>query len=118
MRVLYVENHVVFAEQVRKTFLAGCEVVIVPSLASARASLVDGPFDLVLVDYDLDDGKGSTFVRELKAVDYDGWVVGASARPTGNEELEAAGADAICSKGQLASLGEVLAELGLQLPGS
>ena len=118
MRVLYVENHQLFAEQVSQTFLAGCEVVVVPSLAGARSSLVDGPFDLILVDYDLDDGKGSTFVRELKAVDYDAWIVGASARPTGNEELEAAGADAICSKAQLGSLSEVLAKLGLQLPGA
>lgn len=116
MRVLYVENHQLFAERVRDSFLGGCEVVIVPSLSAARSSLVDGSFDLVLVDYDLDDGKGATFVRELKAVDYGGWIVGVSAHSEGNELLEAAGADAICPKARLSELGQVLARLGLDLP--
>jgi DNA-binding response OmpR family regulator len=114
--VLYVENHHVFAERVCSTFLAGCEVTVTPSLSEARSALVGEAFDLVLVDYDLDDGKGATFVRELKAVDYDAWVVGASARPEGNEELRAAGADAICPKAEFDSLGEVLRGLGLALP--
>lgn len=116
MRVLYVENHLVFAEQVCRTYLAGCEVFVVPSLAQARESLVDGPYDLILVDYDLDDGKGATFVRELAAVDYGAWVVGVSARAEGNEELEAAGADAVCPKAELSALPALLTKLGLELP--
>lgn len=116
LRVLYVENHAEFAERVCEAYLVGSEVTICPSLALARESLVDGDFDLVLVDYDLDDGKGATFVRELKAVDYDAWIVGVSARPEGNEELAAAGADAICPKLEFARLSQVLSRLGLKLP--
>ena len=64
MNVLWVENHATF---VRRTlsFLAGHAVTVVPSLAGARAALGRGTFDAVLVDFDLDDGKGVELVREL-----------------------------------------------------
>ena len=56
MNILYLENHAVFAEQVTRQFLREHRVTVVPSLAAARSALASGSFDLVLSDYDLDDG--------------------------------------------------------------
>lgn len=56
------------------------------------------PFDVVLVDYDLDDGKGDDLVRELMSRVTRPEIIGISARPEGNAALRAAGADAVCSK--------------------
>lgn len=58
MRILYVENHRRFAKLTVQQFLASHEVVVVPSLAAARQALAQGSFEAVLLDYDLDDGKG------------------------------------------------------------
>ena len=66
MRILWVENHAVFIRMAR-SFLSQHELTIVPSVSAAKAALTQ-PFDAVLVDYDLDDGKGSEvvgFIREL-----------------------------------------------------
>lgn len=65
MRILFVENHAPFAQVAIAQFLAGHDVIVAPSLAAARAA--KGPFDVVLIDYDLDDGKGDVLVRELVA---------------------------------------------------
>ena len=67
MNILYLENHAVFAEQVTRQFLASHRVSVVPSLSAARRILESDSFDLVLSDYDLDDGKGEEFVRECRA---------------------------------------------------
>ncbi len=58
MRVLFVENHAELAEAVVSQFLGGHDVVVVPTIAEAKRRLVDARFDVALVDYDLDDGKG------------------------------------------------------------
>src|SRR2546428_13925257 len=65
MRILYVENHPVFAKNVIAQFLSQHVVTVVPSLAQARRALETGGFDILLVDYDLDDGKGDALVKEL-----------------------------------------------------
>jgi len=67
MRIVYVENHEVFAANVIRQFLSQHSVTVVPSLSAARQALETGSFDLLLVDYDLDDGKGDELVRELTA---------------------------------------------------
>ncbi len=56
MRILYVENHEVFAANVIRQFLSRHSVTVAPSLSAARQALVTGSFDLLLVDYDLDEG--------------------------------------------------------------
>lgn len=66
MRILYVENHLVFADNVNRQFLSQHTVTVAPSLSAARQLLNSSEFDLVLVDYDLDDGKGDTLVREIR----------------------------------------------------
>jgi hypothetical protein len=67
MKILYIENHALFAENVINQFLSHHTVAVAPSLSAARKALDTGNFDLLLVDYDLDDGKGDALVKELHA---------------------------------------------------
>src|SRR5262245_9852078 len=98
MRLLWVENHSGFARVAARQFLAGHAVTVVPSLAEARAALAGGSFEVVLIDYDLDDGKGEDLVRELRFAPGRPWVVAASSHEAGNRALVEAGADAVCGK--------------------
>jgi|ERR1041384_1276032 CheY-like chemotaxis protein len=100
MNVLYVENHAVFAANVIRQFLSHHSVTVAPSLAAARQALETGSFDLLLVDYDLDDGKGDELVRELNTTGKAMTVIGVSSHEEGNTALLRAGAVAVCSKMQ------------------
>jgi len=98
MKILFVENHDIFAKQVTTYFLSAHEVTVLPSLLEARSSMVSNQYDLLLVDYDLDDGKGEELVRELRSAGNTIRIIGVSAREEGNAALRQAGVDAICSK--------------------
>jgi DNA-binding response OmpR family regulator len=98
VKILYVENHSVFAENVRRQFLAKHFVTVVPSLSEARAAIQNETFDLFLIDYDLDDGKGDEFVRLLRTKGSRAPVVGVSSHEEGNSALLKAGATTLCSK--------------------
>ena len=98
MKILFVENHPIFAKQVIDCFLSEHEVLVVPSLAQARIKLGEDRYEVVLVDYDLDDGKGAELIREFRAKGSQLRFIGVSAREDGNKALSEAGADAICSK--------------------
>jgi DNA-binding response OmpR family regulator len=112
MRILFVEDHRVFAQTVASEFLAGDEVDIAGSIAAARSALMaDAAFDAVLVDYDLPDGKGTEVVRQLRAVRFPGVIIAVSARDQGNAELRAAGAHVICRKAELHRIASTLAKL-------
>ena len=87
MNVLWVENHAIFANLAARQFLAGHAVTIVPSLARARAALASTTFVVVLVDFDLDDGKGVELVRELRRAPQRPWLVATSAHDAGNLAL-------------------------------
>ena len=109
MRILFVENHAVFAETVIKQFLSDHEVQIVASVADAREALAEeGVFDVVLVDYDLDDGKGSEVVLLTRRLGRKPKVVGVSSHEMGNNEMLECGADAICPKLEFDSIGDIL----------
>jgi DNA-binding response OmpR family regulator len=110
MELLWVENHAHFARFARP-LLAGHAVTVVPSLAAARAALTTTRFDVVLVDFDLDDGKGAELVRELVAVAGRPLIVAASSHADGNAALLQAGADAACGKLELARLPGLLQSL-------
>ena len=112
MNILYLENHAVFAQQVTQQFLRAHRVTVVPSLAAARSLLASGGFDLVLSDYDLDDGKGETFVRECRATHPGLPVIAVSSHEAGNAALVAAGASAVCSKMEFDHIEEVIGGLG------
>ena len=112
MNILYLENHAVFAEQVTRQFLREHRVTVVPSLAAARGAFATAGFDLVLSDYDLDDGKGEEFVRECRAARPGLPIIAVSSHEAGNAALTAAGASAVCSKMQFDRIQQVIAGLG------
>jgi CheY-like chemotaxis protein len=98
MKILYVENHAVFAAQVISKFLSNHDITLVPSLAEARQALSKADFNLVLVDFDLDDGKGDELVCEIRAVQPKLPIIGVSSHEPGNQAMLKAGANAVCSK--------------------
>lgn len=111
MRILFVENNATFAALVIKTFLPAHEVEVVPTLVAARKLLAAGGWDVALVDFDLDDGKGIELVNELANRNPRPYVVAVSAFDEKNATMKAAGADAICGKLQFSRISEVLAVL-------
>jgi len=111
MRILFVENHAAFAAIARDEFMRGHEVVIVPSLAEARTCLAAGTFDLVLLDFDLDDGRGVDLLADLRRGPAHVRVIGVSARPAGNAALLAAGADLAVGKLEFRKIEAVLRDL-------
>jgi len=108
MKILFVENHAVFAQQAIINFLSTHQVTVAPTLSIARSKFAADQFDLLLVDYDLDDGKGEKLVRELRADGSPVRIIGISARDEGNAALLQAGADAICSKMEFDQIQELI----------
>ncbi len=112
MHLLFVEDHRVFAETVANNFLAAHDVEFTETVAAARRVLAAGaPYDVVLIDYDLPDGKGTEVVRHLRAIQFRGRIVAVSAKDEGNEALRAAGAHAVCKKAELHRIATVLQRL-------
>ncbi|MEO8553831.1 MAG: response regulator [Kofleriaceae bacterium] len=111
MRILFVDNHPEFTAMVTAAFLAAHDVTIVPTLVAAKAALAVDAFDVALVDFDLDDGKGDALVRWLRATGRRLPIIAVSARAEGNAALVAAGADATCGKLVFATIGDVLARV-------
>ena len=111
VNILYLENHTVFAAQVTRQFLAAHRVTVVPSLLAARSALASGSYDLVISDYDLDDGKGDEFVRECHATHLSLPIIAASSHDAGNAALVRAGASAVCGKMEFDHIQEVIAGL-------
>jgi DNA-binding response OmpR family regulator len=107
MKILLVENHQAFTSVVVPTFLSEHEVTIVPSCSSARAVFSPGAFDVVLVDYDLDDAKGDTLVRWVSS-QRGPPVIAISSHDSGNDALVRAGAIAVCAKLRFDQIGAVL----------
>ena len=66
-------------------------------------------FDVVLLDYDLDDGKGTALLPFVRGLPTRSAVIAASAHADGNAALLLAGADAVCPKLRFADIRSVLA---------
>jgi DNA-binding NtrC family response regulator len=98
MNILFAENHAVFAANVVGQFLSRHSVTLAPSLADARRAVDGGSFDLLLADYDLDDGKGDALLKLLYASGRTMLAIGVSSHDEGNAALLRAGAVAVCSK--------------------
>jgi CheY-like chemotaxis protein len=111
VNILCLENHAIFAEQVTRQLLRAHQVTIVPSLVAARSALASTAFDLILSDYDLDDGKGETFVRECRAALPGIPIIAVSSHEAGNAKLIAAGASAVCSKMEFNRIQQVISGL-------
>lgn len=108
MRILFVDNHPEFTSLATLSFLTGHDVVIVPTIAAARAALQTPNFDIALVDYDLDDGKGVELVRWVRSSGNPLPLVAVSARREGNEALVTAGAHRGCAKLDFAQIQHVI----------
>ena len=108
MKILYVENHAVFADTVTRKFLPNHSVTIAPSLAEARQALAKGRFDLLLIDFDLDDGKGDALAKVVRDKDPHITIIGVSSHEEGNAILRRASANAICSKMQFDQIQSVI----------
>lgn len=108
MNILWVEDNARFARVAGSQFLAAHEVTLVPSLWAARQALRAWSFHAILLDFDLEDGKGSELLADVQVLAPRPFVVAASSHEVGNAALLEAGADAVCSKGQFASIGAVL----------
>jgi CheY-like chemotaxis protein len=111
MRLLWVENHAVFARMAGGQFLAAHDLTVVPSLAAARDALTADRFDAVLLDYDLDDGKGAELIAFVRQLPERVPVIATSSHDAGNAALVAAGADAVCPKTSFATIVSVLGRL-------
>lgn len=111
MHILFVENHSVFAQTVTEQFLSGHRVVVVPSALEALDLFRRSHFDVVLIDYDLDNSKGDVFVRRVRDSGSRVPIVATSARDEGNEALLAAGVDVVCHKGEFRGIVGVLTRL-------
>lgn len=98
MKILLVENHAIFAATVVEQFLRPHDVTVVPSVAAGLKAVGTVQFDAVLVDYDLDDGKGDQLVRAIRGAGFDAPIIAVSARDEGNLAMIDAGADAACPK--------------------
>jgi DNA-binding NarL/FixJ family response regulator len=108
VNILYVENHAVFAANATHQFLSFDTVTVVPTIDGARGQLAVKNFDLLLVDYDLDDGKGDQLIREIRASGNITPIIGVSSHDQGNKALSQAGASAICSKMQFENIQKVI----------
>jgi len=110
VKILFVENHARFARLTAKQFLSQHEVTIVSSLCAAR-EIFDQNFEIVLVDYDLDDGKGDELVRELSICAQQPKIIAVSSHQFGNDALLDAGADAVCGKMRFAKIAQTIETL-------
>src|SRR5262249_44592756 len=93
VRILYVDDHAVLARTVVEAFLWAHEVDVVPSIAAAKHALATRAYDVALVDHDLEDGIGPSFVRWARARGHRLPLVAVSSHAEGNAALMEAGAN-------------------------
>ncbi len=108
MRILFIENHKYFSTTVTEQFLNDHKVTVTPTMARARNLMRDQRFDLVLVDFDLDDGKGAEIVSEITSSDPRPKIIATSSHEYGNTMILEAGADAVCSKMNFDQIREII----------
>lgn len=116
MKILFLENHSTFANVVIPRFLGKHQVEVLNTLAQARSRLDIGEYEAILCDYDLEDGKGSDFVWEVRQQGHRMPIIAVSAREQGNQALMEAGADVICDKINFKNIELVLAEFANEAP--
>jgi len=107
--ILWVENNARFLMAVRNLFLQGHSSTVVGNLADARKLLAERAFDVILLDYDLDDGKGDALLADIDKLVPPPVVIAISSHDRGNDAIMAAGADTICSKTKFANIDAVVA---------
>ncbi|MAQ13508.1 MAG: response regulator [Sandaracinus sp.] len=110
-RILMVENHAVFGETLIGEFLSDYSVDRLPTVVEAVLRFGRHEYSVLLVDYDLDDGKGMDVLRSMRALGATTPVIAISARVEGNEALVAAGARGVCHKMDFARIDSVIAQV-------
>ena len=83
MKILYVENHPAFVAAVTREFLRDHEVDVIPTVEGAKQRSIE-QYDLILCDYDLDDGKGSEYIQHLRTFNSTVPVIAVSSHSRGN----------------------------------
>ena len=111
MKILMVENNARFARTVYDLFLSDHDVTIAPTLREATQQLQNTTFDAILVDFDLDDGKGDALIAAIRASTPHQPIVAMSSHDRGNRRLLDAGANAACPKTQFKNITAVLKQL-------
>ncbi len=111
MNILFIENHARFARIASTQFLSAHQVTIVASLQDARNALTNTRFEAVLLDYDLDDGKGTELFETLRELKPQPLIVATSSHHAGNTLLLDAGANALCSKMEFQKIETILLNL-------
>lgn len=111
MKILLVENHQNFAKAVIAEFLSEHQVDLVSSIAAAKEHLKTNSYDVIMSDYDLDDGKGDELVSYLRSIGCDIPVVAISSHDRGNQAIMTAGGTDICCKMKFRGINQVLRKL-------
>lgn len=91
IRILIVDDHTLFRESVARLLAAEPDFEIAGHCATAEGALeliAAAPVDVVLLDYDLGDAKGTDFISEAQKMGFHGRVLVVTA---GVNEAEAAG---------------------------
>ena len=111
MKILFIENHAVFAKTVTSSFLKNYSVDIVPSIKQAEEKLSLAHYDIALVDYDLDDGKGDQITTKINTLYPETKIIAVSSHSKGNNLILNAGADAICGKMEFQKINNAIASI-------
>lgn len=98
-------------QAVTREFLSSHELLVAPSVRRAKELLKKHRFDVVLVDYDLDDGKGDEVASHIREMGPTVKIVAVSSHEEGNRLLLAAGANAVCKKSEFRNILGVIAGL-------
>lgn len=107
-KILWVENNARFLKAVGGLFLTSHHLTVVGNLAAAREHLAERAFDVILLDYDLDDGKGDELLRDIGRLTPRPPVIATSSHDRGNAALIAAGADVVCAKTRFADIDAIV----------
>lgn len=111
MKILLLENHPHFVNAVKKEFLSSYHVDVVDSVSKATNLINKNNYELFMVDYDLEDTKGDEFIRLLRSMGNNSFVIAISSHDVGNNKLIEAGANAVCSKMRFREINSVIEKL-------
>jgi DNA-binding response OmpR family regulator len=111
MKILFVENHSEFVAIAIREFFADASVRVAASVEQAKKEMATTTFDVILVDYDLEDGKGTQVIEHARRKEENTPIIAISSHPFGNQRLLASGADAVCAKTHFRGIKKVLDKL-------
>ena len=111
LKVLWIENHKPFADAVVKEFFSDSEVAVVDTISESIGLLQEMVFSVILLDYDLNDEKGTDLFPLLEQINCSTPVIAVSSHEKGNNELISAGAEGYCSKMKFRHVREIIADV-------